>query len=71
VGRSTVRVITDGDNGNQTIALGDQSPGNLGVVIEDFFVGDEKISFDANNWDASSLGQLDIDGYWQGRWTVR
>ncbi|KAK7224466.1 hypothetical protein V2G26_012469 [Clonostachys chloroleuca] len=71
VGQSTIRVFTDGDNGNQTIALGDQSPGNLGLVVENFFVGDEKISFDANNWDASSLGQLDIDGYWQGRWTVR
>ncbi|KAF7555077.1 hypothetical protein G7Z17_g2409 [Cylindrodendrum hubeiense] len=71
IGTSTFRVFTDADNGGQAIALGDNSPDNLGLVIENFYVGNEKISFEANNWDASSLGRLNIDGQYSGRWTVR
>ncbi|KPM43250.1 Dextranase [Neonectria ditissima] len=71
VGTSTFRVFTDANNGNQAIALGDNSPDNLGLIIEDFYVGSEKVSFDAGNWDSMSLGRLNIDGHWSGRWTVR
>lgn len=68
VGMSSFRVFTDG---GQSIALGDDSPDKLGLIIEDFFVGDEKISFEAGNWDSMSLGRLNIDGSYEARWTVR
>ncbi|KAI5456065.1 glycoside hydrolase [Mariannaea sp. PMI_226] len=71
IGLSRFAVFTDADHGNQSIALGNNSKDNLGLVIENFVVGDEKISFAANNWQSNALGQLNIDGHWQGRWTVR
>lgn len=71
VGQSMFYVLSDGSNGDQTVVLGDDSTDNLGLVIENFYVGDKHITFEANNWDASSLGQLNIDGHWEGRWTVR
>ena len=71
VGQSTFRVFTDERNGNQPIALGDNSPDNIGLVIENFVVGGEHITFDAGNWDSSSLGQIDFDEHWEGRWTLK
>ncbi|KAJ4363496.1 hypothetical protein N0V83_009791 [Neocucurbitaria cava] len=75
LGNSSFRVFTDAHNGNKPIALGDNSPNNLGLIIQNFTVGREKISFDANNWQAQlpghSVGLLNIDGAYQGRWTVR
>lgn len=69
VGTSTFRVFTDGNN--NPIALGDQSPDRLGLIIEDFRVGNEKVSMAANNWESHQLGRLNIDAHWWGRWTVR
>ncbi|KAF5009132.1 hypothetical protein FDECE_4622 [Fusarium decemcellulare] len=71
IGRSRFSVFTDAKHDNKIVALGDNSEDNLGLIIEDFYVGDEKISFEANNWQMNDLGQLNIDGHWQGRWTVR
>lgn len=71
VGQSTFRVFTDANHGNKTVTLGENSPDNLGLIIEDFYVGDEKISFENDNWQHDKLGQLNIDGHWEGRWTVR
>lgn len=69
VGESTFRVFTDGNN--EQVRLGENSPDNLGLVIENFFVGGEHISYDAGNWDATSLGHLNIDKHWEGRWKLR
>ncbi|KND86406.1 Dextranase [Tolypocladium ophioglossoides CBS 100239] len=69
VGFSTFRVFTDSARGNKPIALGDNSPGKLGLVIENFYVGEEKISMEAKNWNAK--GHLGIDEHYDGRWTVR
>lgn len=41
VGQSTFRVFTD-ENGNN-VTLGENSPDGLGLIIEDFYVGDEKV----------------------------
>lgn len=71
VGQSTMRVFTDAKNGNKAIELGSQSPDNLGLIIEDFYVGDEKVSFENDNWQHDKLGQLNIDAHWWGRWIVR
>lgn len=71
VGQSTFRVFTDANNGNQAITLGENSPDNLGLIIEDYYVGGEKVSFENDNWQHDKLGQLNIDGHWEGRWTVR
>ncbi len=77
VGTSSFRLFTDASHGNQPIALGNNSPNNLGLIIENFMVGNESISFVADNWQASdsvashNVGRLNIDGSFQGRWTVR
>lgn len=71
VGQSTFRVFMDAEHGNKTVALGDNSPDNLGLIIEDFYVGDEKISFENDNWQHDKLGQINFDPHWEGRWTVR
>ncbi|KAH6884441.1 Dex49a from penicillium Minioluteum complex with isomaltose [Thelonectria olida] len=69
VGMSEFRVFTD-SNGN-AIALGDNSSDGLGLIIEDFYVGDQKISYESGNWDATSLGHLNIDKHYEGHWTIR
>lgn len=69
VGTSTLRVFTDGDG--RAVTLGDDSPDNLGLVIEDFRVGDTKISMANDNWRENQDGRLNIDGHWWERWTVR
>ncbi|KAG9253158.1 Dex49a from penicillium Minioluteum complex with isomaltose [Emericellopsis atlantica] len=69
VGKSTFRVFTD-EEGNE-VQLGAQSPGGIGLVIEDFYVGDEKISFENDNWRREQLGQIDFDEHWDGKWTLR
>lgn len=71
VGRSRFAVFTDGTRDNQPIALGDKSENNLGLIIENFVVGTEKVSFENDNWQLNQTGQLNIDGHWEGRWTVR
>ncbi|PNY28527.1 Dextranase [Tolypocladium capitatum] len=69
VGTSTFRVFTDASN--KPISLGDNSPGNLGLIIENFQVGSESINIAANNWQSDQTGRLNIDAHWWGRWTVR
>ncbi|CAM1501427.1 Fc.00g105890.m01.CDS01 [Cosmosporella sp. VM-42] len=69
VGTSTFRVFTDG-SGNP-IALGDHSAQNLGLIIEDFTVGNTKISMANDNWRDYQDGRLNIDGHWWNRWTIR
>jgi hypothetical protein len=69
VGQSSFRVFIDGDG--HTIALGDNSPDNLGLIIENYYVGDEKIAYKSANWDATSLGGLNVDKHYEGRWTIR
>ncbi|KAJ4305095.1 hypothetical protein N0V90_000625 [Kalmusia sp. IMI 367209] len=70
VDMSTFPVFTDANHNNQAVALGDNSPGKLGLVIKNFQVGGKLISFANENWDSYSLGRLNIDGKWWGRWTV-
>lgn len=71
VGQSRFRVFTDAARGDVPVTLGADSPDGLGLIIEDYYVGEEKISFEADNWQHDRLGQLDIDAHWEGRWTVR
>ncbi|KAK5946405.1 hypothetical protein PMZ80_000548 [Knufia obscura] len=70
VDTSTFTVFTDGVRDNEQIALGENSPDNLGLVIENFYVGDEHITLDGDNWDSFSLGRLGISGSYQDRWTA-
>ena len=67
---STLTVYTDGNDGNQAIKLGSNSPNGLGLTIENFYVGNEKITIAAGNWDSYSLGRLDIDASYWGHWTA-
>ncbi|KAI6778000.1 Dextranase-like protein [Emericellopsis cladophorae] len=69
VGKSTFRVFID-EEGNE-VQLGAQSPGGIGLVIEDFYVGDEKFGFENDNWRRGQLGQIDFDEHWDGKWTLR
>ena len=71
VGQSRFRVFTDAVHGNKTVALGDNSPDKLGLIIEDYYVGGEKVSFEKDNWQSDKLGQIDFDPHWKGRWTIR
>ena len=59
------------DSNGVSVTLGANSPDNLGLIIENYTVGGVKVSFDADNWDSYSLGRLNIDGRWEGKWTVR
>lgn len=70
VGMSSISVFTDSNNNNSPVSLGANSPGGLGLIIQDYYVGGEKISLDAGNWDSYSLGRLNIDGSYWGKWTV-
>ncbi|KAL1614908.1 hypothetical protein SLS54_009357 [Diplodia seriata] len=70
VDTSTLRVFTDADNGNAPIVLGGNSPDGIGLTIRDFYVGGEKITLAAGNWDSESAGRLNIDGAYEGRWTA-
>ncbi len=63
---STFTVWTD-PNGNP-IHLGDNSPNNKGLSIRNFYVGNVHVTQAANNWDSYSLGRLNIDGAYWGRW---
>jgi hypothetical protein len=67
---SSFTVFTDSTNNNAAVQLGANSPNNLGLTIQNFTVGTTQISFAANNWDSYSLGRLNIDGAYEGRWTV-
>ena len=70
VDTSTFTKFTDDSHGNTPITLGANSPGNLGLTIKNFVVGDEHITLAANNWDSYSTGRLNIDGSYWGRWTA-
>jgi len=69
VDMSTFRVFTDAING-VAVQLGSRSPNNLGLTIQNYYVGGTHITFAAGNWDSLSLGRLNIDGAYAGRWTV-
>jgi hypothetical protein len=70
VGMSTVRVFTDAENHNRSVQLGQSSPGSVGLTIKDFYVGDTHITHEAGNWDSASIGRLDIDAAYSGRWAI-
>ncbi|KAL7940443.1 dextranase [Trichoderma barbatum] len=69
VGTSTFRAFTD--NNGRAVTLGDHSPSNLGLIIDNFMVGDTRISMANDNWRDYQAGRLNIDGHWWSRWTVR
>jgi hypothetical protein len=70
VDMSTFTIMTDSTNGNAPVMLGSKSPNNLGLTIKNYTVGSTLVSFAANNWDSYDLGCLDIDGSYEGKWTV-
>lgn len=70
LGTSTFTVFTDADRDNEPIILGGNSPDNIGLTIQDFYVGGEKITLAAGNWASDSTGRLNIDGSYEGRWTA-
>lgn len=70
VGMSSYRVFTDANNGNAAVKLGSKSPNGIGLTIQDYYVGSTHITFAAGNWDSFSLGRLNIDGAYSGKWTV-
>ncbi|PMD45998.1 glycoside hydrolase family 49 protein [Hyaloscypha variabilis F] len=67
VDMSTFRVFTDASNG-AAVQLGSRSPNNLGLTIQNYYVGSTHITFAAGNWDSFSLGRLNIDGAYAERW---
>ena len=70
VDMSIFRVFTDANNGNAAIKLGSRSTNNLGLTIQDYYVGATHITLAAGNWDSFSLGRLNIDGSYWGKWTA-
>lgn len=70
LGTSTVTGFTDPDNGNQTVAMGTDSQA-VGLSIKNYRVGDTLVSFDNNNWNATSTGALNVDSVYWGKWTVQ
>lgn len=70
VGRSKLSTFTDASDDNKPVLLGENSPNNIGLLIKDFYVGDEHITLEAGNWDLNSLGNLNFDASFWGRWTA-
>ncbi|OBT79703.1 hypothetical protein VF21_01394 [Pseudogymnoascus sp. 05NY08] len=70
VGRSRFSAFTDAADDNKPILLGENSPNKIGLLIKDFYVGDEHITIEAGNWDLNSLGNLNFDASYWGRWTA-
>lgn len=68
---SVVQGFTDPDQGNQKVTLGQRSPNRTGLVIQNYTVGNNKVSLGAGNWNRTSLGHLNIDPAFWGRWTVQ
>lgn len=68
---SVVQGFTDPDQGNQKVTLGQRSPNGTGLVIQNYTVGNNKVSLGAGNWNRTSLGHLNIDPAFWGRWTVQ
>ena len=68
VDMSTFTVYTDSNNNNSPISLGANSPNGIGLTIQNYYVGTEKITIAAGNWDSYSLGRLNIDGSYWGHW---
>ncbi|KAK2759786.1 hypothetical protein FQN54_002520 [Arachnomyces sp. PD_36] len=67
---SAIRGFTDKNNNNAKVTLGANSEDGIGLRITNYIVGDEQISFDAGNWNASSTGKLSVDADYEGSWTV-
>jgi hypothetical protein len=61
VDMSTFRVFTNSSNG-EAVQLGANSSNNLGLTIENYYIGDTHITLAAGNWDSNSLGRVDING---------
>lgn len=70
VDMSTFVIFIDSNKNNAPIKLGANSPKGMGLTIEKFYVGMEKISFASRNWDSYSIGRLNIDSFYEGHWTV-
>ncbi|MCJ1447129.1 MAG: hypothetical protein MMC23_007638 [Stictis urceolatum] len=65
---STVTGFTDG--GGQKVSLGANSAGGIGMRISNYSVGNEHITLQAGNWDRNSLGGLNFDQDYDGKWTL-
>ena len=68
---SWARKWTDSGNNDTPVAIGSKSTDGVGLTVKDFYVGEEKVSFQADNWDAEALGSLDFDEFFWGHWTVQ
>lgn len=68
---STVRGFTDANNGNKQITMGQHSPNGPGLLIQNYTVGNETVSFAAGNWNATSTGRLNVEPAFGGNWTVQ
>lgn len=68
IGQSVINKFT---NANGTlVSIGGESPGGVGLTIRDYYVGGEKISLAANNWQSAQAGQMNIDAAYWGHWTI-
>lgn len=70
LGTSTVTGFTDANNGNQTVAMGTESDA-IGLSIQNYRVGDTLVSFDNYNWNATSIGALNVESIYWGKWDVQ
>lgn len=68
IGMSMINKFTNGSGA--LVSIGGQSPGGVGLTIKDYYVGGEKISFAANNWQSTQAGEMNIEAAYWGHWTI-
>jgi glyoxylate carboligase len=68
---SMVRGFTDANNGNKQIRMGQHPPNGTGLLIQNYTVSNETVSFAAGNWNATSTGRLNVEPTFWGNWTVQ
>jgi hypothetical protein len=67
---SLVRGFTDASRGNAMVTMGQHSRNGTGLLIQNYKVGNEKVSFAAGNWNSTSAGHLNADPAYWGKWRV-
>ncbi|KAJ5289245.1 uncharacterized protein N7443_009498 [Penicillium atrosanguineum] len=62
--------FTDGSRGNIPAYFGKHSFNGIGLRIRNYTIGNERISFTADNWDGNSAGGIWVDPFYDGAWII-
>jgi hypothetical protein len=52
------------------VTMGQHLRNGTGLLIQNYKIGNEKVSFAAGNWNSTSAGHLNVDSSYWGKWRV-